>query len=114
MTWTEVWWIITPVNTVMRWKHLIATWQIPKLRDRGTALYFKGFSLRAMGRHEEALIAWNELIDKYPDHAYWVQAWEFKAYSLWFYLGRYSEASQCTAEFCPEQSISTPGGRVPV
>jgi len=71
----------------------------PEAGDRGTALYFKGFSLRAMGRHEEALVAWNELIDKYPDHAYWVQAWEFKAYSLWFYLDRYGEASQVLQNF---------------
>ena len=71
----------------------------PEAGDRGTALYFKGFSLRAMGRHEEALVAWDELIDKYPDHAYWVQAWEFKAYSLWFYLYRYSEASQVLQNF---------------
>ncbi len=71
----------------------------PEAGDRGTALYFKGFSLRAMGKHEEALIAWNELINKYPDHAYWVQAWEFKAYSLWFYLDRYAEASQVLQDF---------------
>ncbi|MCD6424224.1 MAG: tetratricopeptide repeat protein [Anaerolineales bacterium] len=71
----------------------------PEAGDRGTALYFKGFSLRAMGRHEEALIAWNELIDKYPDHAYLVQAWEFKAHSLWFYLGRYGEASRVLQNF---------------
>ena len=71
----------------------------PEAGDRGTALYFKGFSLRGMGRHEEALIAWNELIEKYPGHAYWVQAWEFKAYSLWFYLDRYGEASQVLQNF---------------
>ncbi len=71
----------------------------PEAGDRGTALYFKGFSLRGMGRHEEALVAWNELINKYPDHAYWVQAWEFKAYSLWFYLDRYGEASQVLQDF---------------
>ncbi len=67
--------------------------------DRGTALYYKGFSLRAMGRHEESLIAWNELISSYPEHAYWDQAWEFKAYSLWFYLGQYSEAIQVLLDF---------------
>ncbi len=71
----------------------------PEAADRGTALYFKGFSLRAMGLHEQALAAWDELISKYPDHAYWVGAWEFKAYSLWFYLGRYSEASLVLQDF---------------
>ncbi|MFL7813064.1 MAG: tetratricopeptide repeat protein [Anaerolineales bacterium] len=71
----------------------------PEAQDRGTALYFKGFSLRAMGLHEQALTAWDELIAKYPDHAYYVGAWEFKAYSLWFYLGRYSEATQVLLDF---------------
>ena len=71
----------------------------PDAGDRGTALYFKGFSLRSMGRHEEAVAAWDELINTYPDHAYWVQAWEFKAYSLWYYLDQYSEASQYLLEF---------------
>ncbi|MEJ2413157.1 MAG: tetratricopeptide repeat protein [Anaerolineales bacterium] len=71
----------------------------PEAQDRGTALYFKGFSLRAMGQHEQALAAWDELITQYPDHAYYVGAWEFKAYSLWFYLDRYSEASQVLLDF---------------
>ena len=67
--------------------------------DRGTALYYKGFALRAMGKHEEAIIAWNELINDFPDHAYWDQAWEFKAYSLWFYLAQYNQASQVLLDF---------------
>lgn len=71
----------------------------PEPADRGTALYYKGFSLRAMERHEEALIAWDELINQYPDHSYWDQAWEFKAYSLWYYLYRYNEASQVLLDF---------------
>ena len=71
----------------------------PEPADRGTALYYKGFSLRAMERHEEALIAWDELINQYPDHSYWDQAWEFKAYSLWYYLDRYNEASQVLLDF---------------
>jgi soluble lytic murein transglycosylase len=71
----------------------------PEVGDRGTALYYKGFAFRAMERHEEALLAWDALITQYPDHSYWDQAWEYKAYSLWFYLDRYSEASQVLQEF---------------
>lgn len=71
----------------------------PEAADPGTALYFIGFSLRNMGAHNEALVAWNELITNYPDHPYNVQAWEFKAYSLWFYLGRFDEASQVLQDF---------------
>jgi len=71
----------------------------PDARDLGTALYYKGFALRAMGKHEEALGAWDALINQYPDHSYWDQAWEFKAYSLWFYMNRYNEASQVLLDF---------------
>ncbi len=71
----------------------------PDAADRGTALYYKGFSLRAMERHEEAILAWDDLIKNFPDHAYYDEAWEFKAYSLWFYLDRYNEASQVLQDF---------------
>lgn len=71
----------------------------PEAADPGTALYFAGFSLRNMGMHEEAIVAWNKLITKYPDHPYNVQAWEFKAYSLWYYMDRYDEASQVLQDF---------------
>jgi soluble lytic murein transglycosylase len=52
-----------------------------------------------MGNHNEALNVWNELIRSYPDHTYYDEAWEFKAYSLWFYLGLYDEASQVLQDF---------------
>ena len=71
----------------------------PSAADPGTALYFKGFSLRNMGLHDQAIAIWDELIDKYPDHPYWVQAWEFKAYSLWYYQGQFTTASQLLQEF---------------
>ncbi len=67
--------------------------------DRGTALYFRAFSLRNMGQHQEAISSWNEIINSYPDHTYYDEAWEFKAYSLWFYLGEYQEASQVLQNF---------------
>ena len=72
---------------------------LPDAADRATALYFRGFSLRNMERHEEALIAWNEIINSYPDHTYYDEAWEFKAYTLWFEFGRYDDASQVLQNF---------------
>ncbi|HDD54831.1 MAG TPA: tetratricopeptide repeat protein [Chloroflexi bacterium] len=71
----------------------------PEAADPGTALYFAGFSLRNMGLHDQAIVYWDKLITKYPDHPYYVQAWEFKAYSLWFYMGRHAEASQVLQDF---------------
>ncbi len=71
----------------------------PESTDPGTALYFRGFALRNMGLHEQAVASWDELLTRYPDHAYWVQAWEFKAYNLWFYMGKYTQASQVLQDF---------------
>ena len=76
----------------------------PEAEDRGTALYFRGFSLRNMGLHNEAIVSWDELITHYPDHAYWVGAWEFKAYSLWFYMGQYDQASLVLQDFVSRNS----------
>lgn len=71
----------------------------PESADRGTALYFRGFAYRNMGQHDQAVDSWDELIRRYPDHAYWVGAWEFKAYNLWFYMGKYTQASQVLQDF---------------
>lgn len=71
----------------------------PESADPGTALYFRGFSLRNMGQHDQAVASWDELLSRYPDHAYWVEAWEFKAYNLWYYMGEHDLASQSLQEF---------------
>jgi soluble lytic murein transglycosylase len=71
----------------------------PESTDRGTALYFRGFALRNMGLHDQAVASWDELITRYPDHAYWVEAWEFKAYNLWFYMGDHTQGSQVLQDF---------------
>ena len=52
-----------------------------------------------MGLHDQAVASWDELINRYPDHPYWVGAWEFKAYNLWFYMGEHPLASQVLQEF---------------
>ena len=71
----------------------------PESADRGTALYFRGFAYRNMGLHDQAVASYDELISSYPDHPYWVGAWEFKAYNLWFYTGKYTQASQVLQDF---------------
>lgn len=71
----------------------------PEASDRGSALYFRGFSLRNMGQHELAVASWDEVITNYPDHPYWVEAWEFKAYNLWFYMSQHDLASQVLQDF---------------
>lgn len=67
--------------------------------DPGTALYYKGFALRASGNVEAALAAWDQLIESYPEDDYWDGAWEFKAYTQWAYLDRYSDAVRTLVDF---------------
>lgn len=71
----------------------------PAAGDPGTALYFRGFSLRNMGQHDLAVASWDELLSRYPDHPYWVEAWEFKAYNLWYYMSEHDLASQSLQDF---------------
>ncbi|MEA2008397.1 MAG: tetratricopeptide repeat protein, partial [Chloroflexota bacterium] len=67
--------------------------------DPATAYYYKGFALRAQGDAEGALWAWDKVIENYPEHAYWDNAWEYKAYTQWAYLNRYSHAVQTLTGF---------------
>ncbi len=71
----------------------------PESRDRGTALYYKGFSLYKTGNYQAALTPWEAIIDNYPEHDYMDEAWEFTAYTQWFYLGQHPQAVQTLLEF---------------
>jgi soluble lytic murein transglycosylase len=52
----------------------------------GTVHYYRGLTLRALGNSDRAIEAWNRLIDSFPDHDLWDEAWEQKAYTQWAYL----------------------------
>lgn len=71
----------------------------PEAPNRGTAYYYKAFALRALERYEQALQTWDLIIQNHPDHDYYDNAWEFKAYTEWWYLGEYSQASQTLVDF---------------
>lgn len=75
--------------------------------DPATAYYYKGFALRAQGDAESALWSWNQVIEKYPEHDYWDNAWEFKAYTQWAYLDQYSRAVQTLVGFVEESPYHT-------
>jgi soluble lytic murein transglycosylase len=71
--------------------------------DRGTALYYYGLSTRALGGYEEAIQQWNELITKFPDHQFWANAWDQKAYTQWAFLDQYTVATQTLLDFVESQ-----------
>lgn len=52
----------------------------------GTVHYYLGLTLRALGSSELAIEAWDRLIEEFPEHDLWDEAWEQKAYTQWGYL----------------------------
>ena len=73
------------------------------VEDPGTALYFKGFAFYKSGDREAAIYTWEQLIAAYPEHDYWDEAWEFKAYTEWAFLDRYSRGVQTLVDFVDER-----------
>lgn len=68
-------------------------------QNDGTAHYYRALTLRALGRNQEAIAAWDTFIGNYPSHPRWVDAWEDKAYTQWAYEGQYTAAAQTLLDF---------------
>ena len=60
--------------------------------DPATAHYYYGLTLAAQGNYEEAIRQWDIVIEKFPDHGLWDEAWEMKGYTQWADLDRASDA----------------------
>ena len=56
-----------------------------------------------MGNYTSAIERWDKVIQDYPDHAYWDNAWEEKAYTQWALLDQYPEAVQTLLAFVEKQ-----------
>ncbi len=67
--------------------------------DPGRAVYFKGLATRALGGNLEAIEIWDGMIENYPDHDLWDDAWEQKAITQWFDLEEYRFAIDTLVEF---------------
>ncbi len=68
-------------------------------KDKATALYYYGLTLRAGGEFRDAIKAWDKLILNFPNDRFWDDAWEQKAYTLWNNLNEYSPAIDTLLEF---------------
>lgn len=60
--------------------------------DPATAYYYYGLTTRAQGGHLDALKPWETVIQNFPDHRFWDEAWEQIAYTQWYYLEDYDSA----------------------
>jgi soluble lytic murein transglycosylase len=76
----------------------------PSSADAGTAHYYKGLTLRAIGENlsvqnalledQQAIAEWQAVIKNYPESNHWVDAWEDIAYTQWAYSGQPALAAQ--------------------
>jgi len=65
----------------------------------GTALHYKALTLIALEDYNGAILAWDSLIEGYPENRYWATAWDEKAFILWADLHLYEQAAQTLLDF---------------
>jgi soluble lytic murein transglycosylase len=74
-------------------------------QNDGTALYYKALTLFALGQYEDAILAWDEFIQRYPDNPHWAAAWNGnsslpgRAFTQWYFLGQSTIAAQSLLTF---------------
>lgn len=67
--------------------------------DPASANYYYALTQRKLGNYAEAVTRWDTVIRDFPDHAYWDNAWEEKAYTQWAFLDLYPEAVETLLAF---------------
>jgi soluble lytic murein transglycosylase len=67
--------------------------------DPATALYYTGLSQAGLGSYPGAIETFDRLIQSYPDSEWWDEAWDQKAYLLWYRLGEFRQAGDVLLEF---------------
>ncbi len=65
----------------------------------GTAHYYRGLTLKALGNPESADLAFETFIENYPTHPRWEKAWEDKAETEWQDRGFSGIAAQTYSSF---------------
>ena len=88
--------------------------------DSGTALHYKALILRDLDDPASAVSIWQQIIDTIPDHRFWTDAWDEKAYTQWAYLDDPSAAAATLLPFadlisraCTGSFIFIPGRPLP-
>lgn len=67
--------------------------------DADRTLFYKGLASSGLGEHQAAIELWDKLIQSYPESEYWDEAWEEKAFTLWYQQDEYVEASKVLEDF---------------
>jgi soluble lytic murein transglycosylase len=67
--------------------------------DPGTARYYSALTTRALGGYQGAVDIWDRFIREHPEHPFWAEAWNQKAYTQWAYLDQYTLAIETLLDF---------------
>ncbi|HEX6305675.1 MAG TPA: tetratricopeptide repeat protein [Anaerolineales bacterium] len=67
--------------------------------DMAIGYYYKGQSFNGLGEHGAAIAEWDKVIENYPESQYWDRAWEMKAFTQWFHMDQYTQATDTLVEF---------------
>jgi len=63
------------------------------------AHHYKALSLIALKQPQAAIAEWDAIIQGDSSDSLWATAWDEKAYTQWYYLDKYSDASQTLRQF---------------
>jgi soluble lytic murein transglycosylase len=78
----------------------------------GATLYYKGLAIRSLvattgeGQYEDAILAWQEIVENYATSAYEIDAWEDIEYTQWAYMDQPLEAAATSMEYISRYSES--------
>jgi len=70
-----------------------------KPNDDGTVYYYKGLSHYFSNQGQDAILAYDQMIDNFPDNRFWASAWDEKAYVQWEVLGEFTNAANTLLSF---------------
>jgi soluble lytic murein transglycosylase len=65
----------------------------------GSAHYFRALALTNVEDYEGAIQEWDALIRDHPYDHFWPTAWDEKAYTQWYFLGKYELAAETLLTF---------------
>ena len=65
----------------------------------GTAHYYRALSLTQAEDYEGAILEWDALIQDHPYDRFYANAWDEKAYTQWYFLGKYDLAADTLLRF---------------
>jgi soluble lytic murein transglycosylase len=67
--------------------------------DPASGYYYKGLALIALGQYGDAIEDLNRVIKDYPESSRWTDAWEQKAFTQWFHMDQYTQATKTLTDF---------------